>query len=187
MLVVRNGQGCWSSFGEYFPASGGVVKDPKDPTTVQGGVYMPPRNKAESGIKKNLTRYPTPFRPIHLRRRSPAPLTLPRLLCCTAWCSAPTAWRRCRPTSATTPIREWTPPQAIPLLRGQTPSRRSTTTAKPSVDLRRAGRLSATIGLIPCYIPTFTLCIKRLNGGCTQSWPRHCWPRSIAPTRGRIP
>ena len=47
--------GCWSSFGEYFPASGGVVVGGKDPTSEPGGEYIPPRNKAESGIKKNLT------------------------------------------------------------------------------------------------------------------------------------
>ena len=48
-------QGCWSSFGEYFPASGGVVKDAVDPTSKGKGEYIPPRNKAESGVKKNLT------------------------------------------------------------------------------------------------------------------------------------
>ena len=47
--------GCWSSFGEYFPASGGVVKDAVDPTSKGKGEYIPPRNKAESGVKKNLT------------------------------------------------------------------------------------------------------------------------------------
>ena len=47
-------QGCWSSFGEYFPTSGGVVKNPTDPT--DGGSYIAPRNKAEAGVKKNNTR-----------------------------------------------------------------------------------------------------------------------------------
>ena len=32
-----------------------MVKDAKDPTSQAGAAYIPPRNKAESGIKKNLT------------------------------------------------------------------------------------------------------------------------------------
>ena len=54
-LSAFGSQGCWSSFGEYFPASGGVVKDAVDPTSKGKGEYIPPRNKAESGVKKNLT------------------------------------------------------------------------------------------------------------------------------------
>lgn len=45
--------GCWSSFGEYFPRSGGFVTDPKEPTA--SGEYVAPRNKAEAGVKKNNT------------------------------------------------------------------------------------------------------------------------------------
>jgi hypothetical protein len=37
------------------PCSGGVVRGAKDPTSAGGGEYIPPRNKAESGVKKNLT------------------------------------------------------------------------------------------------------------------------------------
>ena len=31
------------------------MKGAKDPTSTSSGVYIPPRNKAESGVKKNLT------------------------------------------------------------------------------------------------------------------------------------
>lgn len=31
------------------------MKDPRDPTSQAGAVYIPPRNKAEGGVKKNLT------------------------------------------------------------------------------------------------------------------------------------
>ena len=31
------------------------MKGAKDPTSAGGGEYIPPRNKAESGVKKNLT------------------------------------------------------------------------------------------------------------------------------------
>eukprot|EP01051_Picozoa_sp_SAG22_P002943 SAG22_NODE_137_length_18056_cov_9.974940_5_plen_99_part_00 len=82
-------QGCWSSFGEYFPTSGGVVQGPKDPT--DGGSYIAPRNKAEAGVKKNNTSVVLGFEAAHKRSTYQQDISDPRTGVGLGWAMKPKA------------------------------------------------------------------------------------------------